>query len=279
MWFWVSLVLLSMLILIQPSLASEGTFYSPHHGLKSLNLAKKASNLGQTTVFGIKSHDHAILVSTSFVSDKYEDSVTQDCQGEVHTIPCKKIVSFDECNFALASIGIISDSNFLLGKLFSEVTNHQYLYDTRLKFPRVCKLISELKYERTLTASKRPLGIEEVLIGLDVHGNATLIHVDTFGNIFHCETCCVGYESQYLVKELKILEKEKENQSKSRLLINIFDVLNLFLPTQTNTEIVVLDGLRKRLYSITGNQLQKFMEYSKEIDAEDKMEQYFSQRF
>lgn len=252
--------------------AMEGSFYSVQNGMESLNLAKKASSLGRSTVLGLSGKNHAILVSTSF-----PENVEVDCNGEQDSIPCKKIVSFDESSMAMSSIGIISDSTYLLEKIFSEMTNHQYLYDTRLQFPRVCKLISKLKYDRTLVKSMRPLGIEEVLIGLDVHGNVTLIHIDTFGNIFHAETCCIGYESRCLLKKFRQMNSMKGALHEKEIpWERIFEMFGGEKLEKSKIEMVILDGLRKRLYSLSGRQLQELLEYSKANDfSESKMEQYF----
>ena len=154
-------------------------FFDSNGRLTQVEYANKASMNGGT-IIGVRSEDIAILITWSSWTDK-----NVLLPRKIH-----KITDFT----GVSSSGIVSDVNFITDKMFEEATEHSFIFGCDPPASRLAMSIADYVHERTISARYRPLGIRTCIASYDEISKASILEIDSIGNLHKCRLTCVGKE-------------------------------------------------------------------------------------
>lgn len=183
-------------------------FFSEHGGLVAADSADKAARSGGLIV-AAKGDKCAVLVSYS--SDKTAPTSASSTSSQ-DSSPVSRLmrqsrndrVRLLDSSTVMASVGMVSDANFLADNLFEEITQHKFVFGSDLPVARLAKTLSILVHSQTLQRNSRPFGVHTCLVGLNSYDHPLspndtsnidpwgLYEVDVLGNIFPCKWTCLG---------------------------------------------------------------------------------------
>ena len=170
-------LLIIILFLMASQMSCE--FFDSNGRLTQVEYANKASMNGGT-IIGVRSEDIAILITWSSWTDK-------------NVLLPRKIHKITDYT-GVSSSGIVSDVNFITDKMFEEATEHSFIFGCDPPASRLAMSIADYVHERTISARYRPLGIRTCIASYDEISKASILEIDSIGNLHKCRLTCVGKE-------------------------------------------------------------------------------------
>jgi hypothetical protein len=94
----------------------------------------------------------------------------------------------------VACSGIISDSQFIIQRLFEEAQNYYSIYDSEIPVKRLVLSLSKLVHKNTMSTNIRPFGVRTCFISYDDVSKCSVLEVDCMGSCHDCYATSLGNE-------------------------------------------------------------------------------------
>jgi len=175
------------------------TIFSPEGRLYQVEYAFKAVKSVNQTSLGIRGVDSAVIITQKKVPDKLIDpsSVTS----------LFKITDHIGC----VMTGLMADARSQISRARYEAAHFRYKYGYDIPVAFLAKRLSDIAQVFTQHAQSRPLGIEMILIGMDIEMGSQLFKYDPAGSYIGYKACASGQKEQ---EANNFLEKKFKNDPK-----------------------------------------------------------------
>ena len=158
--------------------------------METVERANLASKLGGN-IFAKKFKDFAVIITWHNPSHLKKNGSNLK---KIDTIQCigSKV--------GMASVGITSDASFVANSLVEDNLDNGHVYGKEIAASRFAKRLARACHDRTLSRSYRPLGIRSCFVGYsETAEECEIFEVDCFGNLYSCESCCIGPQAESLL--------------------------------------------------------------------------------
>jgi len=171
------------------------TIFSPEGRLYQVEYAFKAVKLGNQTALGIRGTDTAVIVAQKKVPDKLTDPQTVTSLFQVTP------------TIGVAAVGLIPDAKNQVQRLRYEAAEFKFKFGYDMPAGILAKRMADINQVFTQHAYTRPLGVELILIGMDIQSGPQLYKVDPAGSFIGYRACSAGQKDQeatnFLEKKFK----------------------------------------------------------------------------
>lgn len=221
--------------------------FSPEGHLLQVEYAEKTVKLGAASI-GMVCADGVLIVADKKIKDEL---MLPKSAAKIYEI---------DSHIAATAAGILSDARILIDRAQLLAQQHRVTYDSAIDTESIIKEIADIQQFLTSYGGTRPLGVNMLVVGINIDNNAHLFVTDVIGNYFGYRATAIGEDDEKIKELLRKEYKETLNIEEGiktslgmfrRILGKNFDIIRF--------EAAYVKKKDKEFKRIIGEELGKFL--------------------